>query len=277
MPTTIPCLLAKSHEAKLPGQGFALALQPAQRPLCAACSLLPVCQLRSPVHLHPSPSPGPSRRRIASAIPVHQCICFYQVHVPPSPMAARQCGAGISRLLLLYHSPAAQCSSAAAELGGRAFSPSATGLGLQQLLRQAAASASAKQGFSSAVRQAEPVLRQRSPFRRFKSIVNDYKKLSKFRLSALVALTASAGYAAGSGDSIDYAQLAWTSLGTLGAAACANTLNQLYEVFNDSRMTRTMNRPLPAGRLSTRHARVFALLTGAAGLWVLAEKVGRGC
>ncbi len=163
-------------------------------------------------------------------------------------------------------------ASTAAELGVRGCGPSTPGLGLQ-LLRQAAASATAKQGFSSAVKQAEPVLRQRSPYRRLKAILNDYKKLSKFRLSALVALTASAGYAAGSGDSIDFAQLCWTSLGTLGAAACANTLNQLYEVFNDSRMTRTMNRPLPAGRLSTRHAKVFALLTGAAGLWILADKV----
>jgi protoheme IX farnesyltransferase len=140
------------------------------------------------------------------------------------------------------------------------------------MLRQAGSNA-AKQGFSSAAQQAEPVLRQKSAYRRLKGVLNDYKKLSKFRLSALVALTASAGYAAGSGDSIDCVQLAWTSLGTLGAAACANTLNQLYEVFNDSRMTRTASRPLPAGRLSTRHAKVFALLTGAAGLWVLAEKV----
>jgi protoheme IX farnesyltransferase len=103
--------------------------------------------------------------------------------------------------------------------------------------------------------------------------MRDYKQLSKFRLSALVALTASAGFAAGSGDSIDYEKLAWTSLGTLGAAACANTLNQLYEVANDARMARTCNRPLPAGRLSSRHALLFAVLSGVAGLWTLAEQV----
>jgi hypothetical protein len=198
---------------------------------------------------------------------------------------ARQCSAAGTRLLLLaYNHAASAAPSTAAELGARGFGPSSSGHSLQ-LLRQAAASAFAKQGFSTAAalqQAAEPAaLRVKSPYRRLRSLVNDYKKLSKFRLSALVALTASAGYAAGSGDSIDYAQLAWTSLGTLGAAACANTLNQLYEVFNDSRMTRTMNRPLPAGRLSTRHAKMFALLTGAAGLWVLAEKVcpgdGGGC
>lgn len=113
----------------------------------------------------------------------------------------------------------------------------------------------------------------KSAYRRLKAFLRDYKQLSKFKLSALVALTASAGFAAGSGDSIDYEKLAWTSLGTFGAAACANTFNQLYEVVNDSRMSRTCNRPLPAGRLGPRHALAFALLTGAAGLWMLYEKV----
>lgn len=185
---------------------------------------------------------------------------------------AQQCSTVSSRLLqVAYSQPASCCGTASATFSTSGFGPYTSGLGLQ-LLRQAA-STSAKQGFSTAAQQAGPVLRQKSPYRRFKGVINDYKKLSKFRLSALVALTASAGFAAGSGDSIDYAKLAWTSLGTLGAAACANTLNQLYEIFNDSRMTRTANRPLPAGRLSTRHARVFALLTGAAGLWILADKV----
>lgn len=118
--------------------------------------------------------------------------------------------------------------------------------------------------------------RQKSPCRRLKALLTDYKKLSKFKLSALVALTASAGFAAGSDDSIDYAKLAWTSLGTFGAAACANTLNQLYEISNDARMARTCNRPLPAGRISSRHAAAFALLSGAAGLWLLHDQVRTG-
>lgn len=183
---------------------------------------------------------------------------------------ARQCSAvGTKLLQQAYTQSAWTCCGA--ELGASGFGASTSGVGLQ-LMRQAA-STSAKQGFAAAARQAEPVLQHRSPYRRLKGLLRDYKKLSKFKLSALVALTASAGFAAGSGDSIDYAKLAWTSLGTLGAAACANTLNQLYEIANDGRMTRTANRPLPAGRLSTRHAQVFALLTGAAGLWVLADKV----
>lgn len=188
---------------------------------------------------------------------------------------ARECGtrAGGALVQLAYCcAGGAGCSrQAAAGLGFTGVTTSPTSL---HLLARQAARGMIKQGFASAPQQAEPVPRQQRLYRRLKALMHDYKKLSKFRLSALVALTASAGFAAGSGEVIDYAQLAWTSLGTLGAAACANTLNQLYEVSNDARMTRTANRPLPAGRLSLLHARLFALFTGAAGVWILADKVG---
>lgn len=108
---------------------------------------------------------------------------------------------------------------------------------------------------------------------RLRATVQDFKQLSKFRLSALVALTASAGFVAGSEEHVDLAKLAWTSLGTFGAAACANTLNQVYEVANDRRMRRTCNRPLPAGRMGVAPALAFAAITGAAGLWTLDTQV----
>jgi protoheme IX farnesyltransferase len=104
-------------------------------------------------------------------------------------------------------------------------------------------------------------------------LLANLKQLSKFKLSALVMLTSSAGFVLGSGEVIDWARLAWTSLGTLGAAACANTLNQMYEVANDSRMNRTRNRPLPAGRMTRPQALVFALAAGAAGLLTLYTQV----
>jgi len=132
--------------------------------------------------------------------------------------------------------------------------------------------AASHRGFAAAGSTAAGV-RQRSLFRRVKACVRDFKQLSKFRLSALVALTASAGFAAGSETSVDYEKLLWTSVGTFGAAACANTLNQLYEIHNDSRMARTCNRPLPAGRMARGTAAAFAVLSGAAGLLLLSEKV----
>ena len=92
---------------------------------------------------------------------------------------------------------------------------------------------------------------------------------------SLVMMTASAGYVAGSGERIDWQKLGWTSLGTFCAAACANTLNQLYEIANDRAMSRTCTRPLPTGRMSRLHAAAFAVATGAAGLAILYTQVGR--
>eukprot|EP00195_Chlamydomonas_chlamydogama_P008884 CAMPEP_0202901196 /NCGR_PEP_ID=MMETSP1392-20130828/13881_1 /ASSEMBLY_ACC=CAM_ASM_000868 /TAXON_ID=225041 /ORGANISM="Chlamydomonas chlamydogama, Strain SAG 11-48b" /LENGTH=391 /DNA_ID=CAMNT_0049587717 /DNA_START=459 /DNA_END=1634 /DNA_ORIENTATION=- len=100
-------------------------------------------------------------------------------------------------------------------------------------------------------------------------MMKDYKQLSKFKLSSLVVMTAGAGFVAGSGSSIDWMGFLLTSLGTFGCAACANTLNQMYEVANDQMMSRTCNRPLPAGRMGLVHAAAFAAVMGACGIATL--------
>lgn len=112
-----------------------------------------------------------------------------------------------------------------------------------------------------------------SGLRRLKLMLQNYKQLSKMRLSLLVVSTAAAGYAAGSKERIDWAGLGWTCLGTMMASSSANALNQVYERVNDGLMKRTMNRPLPTGRMSVRHALAFAALAGAGGVWLLADKV----
>lgn len=109
----------------------------------------------------------------------------------------------------------------------------------------------------------------RPPRSSWKVTFQNYKQLSKAKLSSLVVLTAAAGYVAGSDEHIDWGGLFWTSVGTFGAAACANTLNQVYEVANDRLMKRTCNRPLPTGRMSTRHALAFAAVAGVSGIAVL--------
>lgn len=81
----------------------------------------------------------------------------------------------------------------------------------------------------------------------------------------------------GSGEKVDWGGLAWTSLGTFACAAAANTLNQVYEVANDSLMERTKRRPLPLGLLSRRHALVFAGVMGVGGVSILAFKVRWAC
>jgi protoheme IX farnesyltransferase len=54
------------------------------------------------------------------------------------------------------------------------------------------------------------------------------------------------------------------------AACSANAFNQIMEVANDSRMKRTMRRPLPSGRMSLPHAVAFAVAMGVGGVATLA-------
>ncbi|KIY93611.1 protoheme IX farnesyltransferase [Monoraphidium neglectum] len=163
------------------------------------------------------------------------------------------------------------------------FSSSSSGLGagagacrrgLATASTAAASSATAAAAAAAAAEAAHAAGRgPKSLARRARALLRDYKQLSKAKLSGLVVLTAAAGFAAGSEDGpLDWSRLGWTSLGTFGAAACANALNQAYERANDALMTRTRGRPLPAGRMGRPHALAFAAAAGAAGLWVLYDK-----
>ena len=140
----------------------------------------------------------------------------------------------------------------------------------------AAAAAGAAAGGASACATAAAVHTGRGPptgLRKLRLMMQNYKQLSKMRLSLLVVATSAAGYAAGSGEHIDWAGMGWTSLGTMLASSSANALNQVYEKVNDGLMKRTMNRPLPTGRMSRPHALAFAAACGLGGVWLLADKV----
>uniref|UniRef100_A0A1D1ZBT9 Heme O synthase n=1 Tax=Anthurium amnicola TaxID=1678845 RepID=A0A1D1ZBT9_9ARAE len=90
--------------------------------------------------------------------------------------------------------------------------------------------------------------------------------------SMLVVATSGAGFVLGSGRSIDLVGLCCTCAGTMMVAAAANSLNQVFEVQNDSKMKRTRHRPLPSGRLSVPHAVIWASGVGVAGIFLLASK-----
>lgn len=96
-----------------------------------------------------------------------------------------------------------------------------------------------------------------------------YMQLSKYRLSALVMATTSAGYLAAGGP-VDAVVLSCACLGTMLASSSANTFNQVLETSNDAQMKRTRNRPLPSGRISRSHALGWGTMSGAAGITVLA-------
>ena len=76
----------------------------------------------------------------------------------------------------------------------------------------------------------------------------------------------------GSGEEVDSASMGWLTLGTVGASACANTINQIMERSHDALMKRTRGRPLPAGRMGLPGAAAFALATGLGGVSLLAWK-----
>ncbi|KAH8598085.1 UbiA prenyltransferase family-domain-containing protein, partial [Bisporella sp. PMI_857] len=100
--------------------------------------------------------------------------------------------------------------------------------------------------------------------------------LSKPRLSALVVLTACASYSlypvpellspsATDAPSLNTLTLLFLTTGTALCAASANAFNMLYEPKWDAMMSRTRNRPLVRGLISTRGAAVFAILSGVVG------------
>ncbi|KAG0645602.1 Heme O synthase [Hyphodiscus hymeniophilus] len=104
--------------------------------------------------------------------------------------------------------------------------------------------------------------------------------LSKPRLSILVVLTATASYSlypvpelllpsSTSTPSLSTLTLLFLTTGTTLCAASANAFNMLYEPKWDALMTRTRNRPLVRGLISTRGAAIFAILAGVTGVLAL--------
>ncbi len=161
-----------------------------------------------------------------------------------------------------------RCSSLAKGLGQE------PGLWLTTASRaQQAGSASLLAAFSSASTAVQTPAVAFPSWQRAADLLKAYKQLSKAQLSLLVVASAGAGYVAGSPEHLNWSGLGWTLAGTFCAAACANTLNQVYELVPDSLMNRTMRRPLPAGRLPVGHALAFAAVTGGLGVTILATKV----
>lgn len=98
----------------------------------------------------------------------------------------------------------------------------------------------------------------------------DWLELTKARLTSMVIMTAGVGFVLGSGPRISWVGLAWALVGIGLVAAGAAALNQYMERDLDALMERTRGRPLPAGRMSPRAAKVGGIAMGVAGLGSLA-------
>ena len=99
----------------------------------------------------------------------------------------------------------------------------------------------------------------------------EFIKLLKLRLSASVIFSALAGYLLAIDQSNPHNLLILIKLliGGFGVVACANGLNQVFEVDTDALMDRTKNRPLPKKTITLTVALIFSLFLGIFGLGVL--------
>ncbi len=103
--------------------------------------------------------------------------------------------------------------------------------------------------------------------------LRDLLALTKFRLSALVIVTTFVAFWLRAGTKMDIWLLMHTIIGSTLAAFGSAVFNQLMEIGPDSRMKRTADRPLPAGRISPSAAFGIGWLLSALGLIHLVHRV----
>ncbi|KAA9326071.1 protoheme IX farnesyltransferase [Adhaeribacter soli] len=96
-----------------------------------------------------------------------------------------------------------------------------------------------------------------------------YFQLLKFRLSLTVAFSSAVGFMLGNFTS-GWVEALLVMAGGMLVTGSANTINQIIEKDLDKLMKRTAKRPLPTGVLSVNEAAVFAVITGIAGITLLA-------
>jgi protoheme IX farnesyltransferase len=105
------------------------------------------------------------------------------------------------------------------------------------------------------------------------SLLGDYLQLFKVRVTALIVVTAWAGFYMGAAAS-GVSSLSWTLFNALVGIGmtCAGSaaLNEVLEHRIDALMRRTRNRPLPAGRMSLATGLTAGILATAAGSLFLA-------
>lgn len=98
--------------------------------------------------------------------------------------------------------------------------------------------------------------------------IGDFKQLTKVGLSLSVVFSSLAGYLLAV-DEISYEVFILLAIGGFFMVGASNTYNQVIEKETDALMKRTMNRPLPTGRVSVMYALVIAVLFTILGLAIL--------
>ena len=102
------------------------------------------------------------------------------------------------------------------------------------------------------------------------SRLSDYLELTKPKIVVLELIVAAAAACLAMPRGLDPVAVMHALFGTALVAASASIVNQWWERKSDAQMPRTANRPLPAGRVTSAEAIVFATLTLVVGLaWLV--------
>ena len=112
-----------------------------------------------------------------------------------------------------------------------------------------------------------------------KQFISDFSKLIKFRLTFLVVFSASVTFLIGSKIQIDRGiteSINWGNwliliVGGFLVTGAANSFNEIIEKDLDKLMSRTKDRPMPAGRMTTGQGLVLGLIMGILGTWLLGK------
>ena len=104
----------------------------------------------------------------------------------------------------------------------------------------------------------------------FKEVMQSYYQLTKPRIIPLLLITTSASMWMASEGRVNPLLLLVTLVGGTLAAASAQTLNCIYDRDIDYAMERTRQRPIPAGRVQSRDALLFAIILASLSFTLLA-------
>jgi protoheme IX farnesyltransferase len=100
--------------------------------------------------------------------------------------------------------------------------------------------------------------------------VKDYLQLIKLSLSIMVVFSSVISYLlAPKVVEYDWVMIVLLFAGGMLVTGSANAINQVVEKDTDAQMKRTSTRPVAAGRMSATEGWVFAIITGALGVFIL--------
>lgn len=106
-----------------------------------------------------------------------------------------------------------------------------------------------------------------------RNFISDFNKLIKLRLTLTVVFSASVSFLIGSKVQGEIIWINWfiLTLGGFLVTSAANGFNEIIEKDFDKLMSRTMDRPIPSGRMNTGQALVLSLFMGIAGTLILVK------